>query len=117
MMSSRSEDERLYQSCDIYPREQVVWACSQVEAESDRCADPTERGRSAKNHMQSRIIAAVVALSDSKIAEAGEVFGFDYDQAFNRRRWFIEECSREYQVEYLMRVREKLVEASKSAKG
>jgi len=123
-MSSHSDGERmLNQSCDlpalagIYPRSQVVWACSQVEAEKDRCVDPTDRGRAAKFQMQSRIIAAVVAFSDSKIGDAGQVFGLDYRTAFNRRRWFIDDCPREYQVEYLTRVREKLIEAGNKAAG
>jgi len=114
-MSSHSDLAKLARdAARIYDASEVVVACATVEAAMVGSEPPSRRGKAAQSKMQSRMIAAVIALTDRTVAQAGEIFGLDEVQALNRRRWFLDECTETYQRAYLAQVQMKL-EAARDA--
>jgi len=114
-MSSHSDLAKIARdAARIYDATDVVVACATVEAAMVGSESPSRRGKTAQSRMQSRMIAAVVSLTDRTIAQAGQIFGLDEVQALNRRRWFLDECTEQYQRAYLAQVQMKL-EAARDA--
>jgi len=108
-MSSHSDLAKIARdAARIYDATDVVVACATVEAAMAGSEPPSRRGKTAQSRMQSRMIAAVVSLTDRTVAQAGQIFGLDEVQALNRRRWFLDECSEEYRRAYLAQVLMKL---------
>jgi len=92
----------------IYDVSKVVLACATVEAAMVGSEPPIRRGKAAQSKMQSRMIAAIVSLTDRTVAQAGEIFGLDETQALNRRRWFLDDCTEDYRRAYLAQVQMRL---------
>jgi len=92
----------------IFEASEVVVACATVEAAMVGDEPPNRRGKSAQSKMQSRMISAIITLSDCTVAQAGEIFGLDEMQAQSRRRWFLDDCTEEYRRAYIAQVQMKL---------
>ena len=108
-MSSHSDLAKLARdAARIFEASEVVIACATVEAAMVGSEPPSRRGKAAQSKMQSRMIAAIVSLTDRTVAQAGEIFGLDETQALNRRRWFLDDCTEEYRRAYLAQVQMKL---------
>jgi len=107
-MSSHSDLAKLARdAARIFEASEVVIACATVEAAMVG-DEPNRRGKAAQSKMQSRMIAAIVSLTDRTVAQAGEIFGLDEVQALNRRRWFLDDCTEDYRRAYLAQVQMRL---------